>query len=468
MVGEISPDGKYVWNGTEWIPNEVNGNEQIPVTQATNNVFQLNPQGQEGDLDWSPVEEKSTEGGKAKLFAMSVVGLLILSALSWALYAFVIDSMLFPDPYSKDKFFSVVDEQPSEEDVMSGEAGSWICDVELKMEEDGMTIRTEFKMYASEDNARSYSKISAGIFGSTSTDIWIDKYQISWMSEDSESFTAQTVPISGLDSSPANELIANSSGPIEMCFMHHYMAEGMKNDPGLKFSSEKERFPDEDGVRAVNVETKMEIPGEDEEMNIAVYFDDDDNMLGTIISNSTFECIVTSELKSFSKPAWAEVDSSTPMLIDLRDNLIYDANHSSEVISQYNATYPISGNEQRIVIYGSDYDYENDTDIDTIRYEVPLDAAMNGGAALQVVKDSGEEVNCTITFTDEDSDSRISSGDIVTVSCDDDYSPVWGMVLGLADMKGVAKQVNMEVPWISPVFTIIALLGAAMLVSRRE
>jgi hypothetical protein len=42
------------------------------------------------------------------------------------------------------------------------------------------------------------------------------------------------------------------------------------------------------------------------------------------------------------------------------------------------------------------------------------------------------------------------------------------MVLGLADMNGVAKQVNMEVPWISPVFTIIALLGAAMLVSRRE
>ena len=93
---------------------------------------------------------------------------------------------------------------------------------------------------------------------------------------------------------------------------------------------------------------------------------------------------------------------------------------------------------------------------------------MNGGAALQVVKDSGEEVNCTITFSDEDSDSLISSGDIVTVSCDTGYSPFWGMVLGLADMKGVAKQVNMEVPWISPVFTIIALLGAAMLVSRRE
>ena len=60
------------------------------------------------------------------------------------------------------------------------------------------------------------------------------------------------------------------------------------------------------------------------------------------------------------------------MLIDLRDNLIYDANHSSEVISQYNATYPISGNEQRIVIYESDYDYENDTDIDMIAMKFHL------------------------------------------------------------------------------------------------
>ena len=40
----------------------------------------------------------------------------------------------------------------------------------------------------------------------------------------------------------------------------------------------------------------MEIEGEDGEMNIAVYFDEDDNMLGTKIENSTFECIITSEL----------------------------------------------------------------------------------------------------------------------------------------------------------------------------
>jgi len=42
------------------------------------------------------------------------------------------------------------------------------------------------------------------------------------------------------------------------------------------------------------------------------------------------------------------------------------------------------------------------------------------------------------------------------------------MYLGIADENGVAEQVSMDVPWLSPIFTIIALLGAAMLVSRRD
>ena len=90
MVGEISPDGKFVWNGSEWKPIEANEAEQIPENQVTNNVFQLNPQGQDGDLEWQPVAEKSQEGGKVKIIAMSIVGLLIVTALSWVVYAFVI------------------------------------------------------------------------------------------------------------------------------------------------------------------------------------------------------------------------------------------------------------------------------------------------------------------------------------------------------------------------------------------
>ena len=40
--------------------------------------------------------------------------------------------------------------------------------------------------------------------------------------------------------------------------------------------------------------------------------------------------------------------------------------------------------------------------------------------------------------------------------------------LGLANSNGVAEEKNLSVPWISPLFTIMALLGAALFVSRRE
>ena len=472
MVGEISPDGKFVWDGSEWKPIEANEAEQNPENQITNNVFQLNPQGQEGDLEWQPVAEKSQEGGKVKIIAMSIVGLLIVTALSWVVYAFVIDPMLYPDPYSKDKFFSVVGDQPSEEEVLSGEAGPWVCSVELEMEDDGMKIKTEFDMYVSEDSARSYSKISAGIFGWTSSDVWIDETQVVWETADPDGSNTSKVLISSLDYSPSHELIANSSGPTEMCFLHHEIVESMKNDPGQKFSSDKERFPDEEGVRAVKVETKMEIEGEDGEMNIAVYFDEDDNMLGTKIENSTFECIVTSELKSFSEPGWTSVSPNAPMLLDLSEDYIYDMNHSTEIVTQYNATYSLtSDSDQKIVIYDDEWDDESDSEVVTILYEVSIEDAMSeGGALIEVPHESwdGEEsiVNCTINYTDVDSDSSISSGDVVDISCE--RSVFFGEKLGIADENGVAEQVNMEVPWISPIFTIIALLGAAMLVSRRD
>ena len=37
MVGEISPDGNFVWNGTEWMPKDaVTTNQQI-VDESSNN-----------------------------------------------------------------------------------------------------------------------------------------------------------------------------------------------------------------------------------------------------------------------------------------------------------------------------------------------------------------------------------------------------------------------------------------------
>ena len=40
--------------------------------------------------------------------------------------------------------------------------------------------------------------------------------------------------------------------------------------------------------------------------------------------------------------------------------------------------------------------------------------------------------------------------------------------IGIANENGIAQEADLEVPWISPFFTIIALLGAALIVSRRE
>ena len=466
MVGEISPDGNFVWDGVEWKPNPEKTVEEIQVNDIANNHEESGIQEDNLDSNWQPVPEKTEDGGKGKLIAMSIVGLLILTALSWIVYAFVIDPMLFPEPYNKEKFFSVIDDQPTEDEVMSGELGSWTCNIELEMEEDGMKIRTYFDIYVSKDSARSYSKISAGIFGWSSTDVWVDNSEIVWKSEDVEGAEVNKVKISSLESSPADELIANSSTELEMCFLHHDIVESMKNNPEQKFSSEKERFPDEEGERAVKVETRMEIDGEDGEMKIAVYFDDDENILGTRITNSTFECVITSGLKSFSKPVWAGITPNAPMLLELEEDFIFGEVHSSAVKTQYNATYEFIGSEQTIVIFEEDYDYENDIENNTIIHEVSLEDAMNEGVTIQVLNSYDEDVNCTINYTDVDSDSSISPGDTVSITCEE--SVMNGYKIGIADGNGIAHQVDMQVPWISPIFTIIALLGAAVLVSRRD
>jgi hypothetical protein len=464
MVGEISPDGNFVWNGTEWMPKDaVTTNQQI-VDESSNNVFQLGGQELAGDVDWKPVTDKSDEGGKGKIIAMSVVGMLILSALGWVLYAFVIDPMLFPDPYSKTKFASVVDDQPTVDEIIAGEEGPWSCNVDMKIEEEGMTIRTNYAMYASSDTARLFSEISVPFGGSYTSDVWIDEEKIAWKLSEDDNSNKSLVTISSLDTSPSEEILRNSSAPVDLCFLHHQIVESMDENPSQKFSSDQERFPDEDGVRAVKVETKMEINDEDGEMNIEVYFDGDDNLLGTKISNQSLECLVTLSSSSFSQPSWvSSADSEKPMLLDLGFNNIWTSQHTSLVESQFNATYSMEGT--KIVIYDSEYNDEGEYTMD-IMYEVSLEDAMNGGALIQPTNWNNEPVNCTLNYTDSDSDGLISSGDRVSVDCEEDV--LNGGILGIADENGIAQKVNMEVPWLSPLFTIVALLGAAMLVSRRE
>ena len=78
MVGEISPDGNFVWDGVEWKPNPEKTVEEIQVNDIANNHEELGIQEDNLDSNWQPVPEKSEDGGKGKLIAMSIVGLSLI------------------------------------------------------------------------------------------------------------------------------------------------------------------------------------------------------------------------------------------------------------------------------------------------------------------------------------------------------------------------------------------------------
>jgi len=120
----------------------------------------------------------------------------------------------------------------------------------------------------------------------------------------------------------------------------------------------------------------------------------------------------------------------------------------------------------KVVLYTDEYDYENDTQITEIAFEVDIDTAINGGGLIQSSDEWYGENNCTLSYTDNAPMGEISSGDVLSISCDNyamnDYQ------IGISNENGIASEVDLSVPWVSPFFTIIALLGAALLVSRRE
>lgn len=457
MVGEVSPDGKFMWNGQEWVPRIESIQDQQLISGDTNNSPSLSQQETTSEIPLNHFAEKTSDKGKEKTIALSIVGILILSALGWVLYAFVIDPMLFPEPYSESKFVSVVDEQPTEEEIIYGEVDSWICSIEMKIIEDGMTIRTNFDIYTSGNSARLYSKYTIALFGSFDSDIWIDENQIAWKMTDGENVTKNKVSVSGFDTSPVEEILNDSSTPSELCFIHHAMVEKMEENPSQKFSSEKERFPDEEGVRAIKVETMMEIEDGDEDMKIEVFFDGDDNMLGTKISNSSLDCLITYSSETVKKPNWVDsVVTEGPMLLDTGLNEIYWGAEKVTIDSQFNATYSME-NVQVVVYNGAD----------EILEEVQIQDVLNQETTIQVMDDRNEVQNCTILYNDTDDDMLISTGDELSIDCDGnifDYR-----FLGLADENGIAEKVDMDaLPWISPIMLAFTILAAALMISARD
>ena len=459
MVGELSPDGNFIWNGTDWEP--IPSTEEVIQEQQDSNFLSANIQPQE--IGWEAVSEKSDEGGKVKVIAMSIVGLLIASALGWLLYAFVIDPMLFPDELTRDEFVKMANDEPSLENITSGEVNYWSCIIELSVDDfqgEGLSLTGDYEIYVSKDSARVKSKMGIS-FAQFGNDIWIDENQIAWDIVDGDT---GKIAIENLSNTPAQELLYDDDIPIDFCFAHHEIATSMSIDKSKSFVSEGERFPDEEGARAVKFETKQDI-GEDGQFTVGVYFDGDGNMLGTKITNSSSEILVTFSSDSFSKPTWVKnADSDTPMPIEVEDSSIWGANHSTSISTLFNATYSMEN--AKVVLYTSGYDYDNDTQIINISHEVDIATAIAGGDIIQVTDDFYGEDNCTISYIDIEPLNEISTGDNISISCENygmnDYN------IGITNQNGLAQEVDLELPWISPFFTIIALLGAALIVSRRE
>ena len=459
MVGELSPDGNFAWNGTEWEP--IQNTEALP---ATDNIFQFNPQTDDESVDWNPVSEKSEEGGKAKIVAMSIVGLLLVSVMGWVLYEFVIDGMLFPDELSKDEFIKIAEGEPSLEDVHAGDIDNWGCLIEYELEVDfegeSMTLNAELEFHASADSARAKTEMQI-YFSTYGNDIWIDENQIAWDIVDGET---GKIAIEGMNSTPAKELLNETyASEMDWCFIHNSVAENLSNNPSQKFISEGERFPDEDGERAIKIETMQQFGPDNEEFTISVYFDDDDVLLGSKISNSTLDCLITIDSESFSQPSWVKnADSDIPMLLSIDSKYMYSVNHTASVITQFNATYAMEGTD--IVLYSKVYDEDYNYTY-AVNYSVDIETAINGGAMITHTDEYYGENNCTISYNDTGM-VGVSTGDTVSISCDNyamnDFN------LGLANSNGVAEEKDLGLPWVSPFFTIIALLGAALLVSRRE
>ncbi|MGY8746078.1 MAG: hypothetical protein ACKVG2_05945, partial [Candidatus Poseidoniales archaeon] len=194
------------------------------------------------------------------------------------------------------------------------------------------------------------------------------------------------------------------------------------------------------------------------------YFDEDDNLLGSKIGNSTFDGTIILGSKSTSKPGWVKnADTDVPLLLSVDPSSIWISDSNSSISTQFNATYSMDGVE--VVLYTTAYDDDYNAMYE-IEYTIDMASAMDGGVMIQHTDDWGDDNNCTISYTDIEPLDEISTGDVISISCDSyamsDYD------LGLADSNGIAQEKDLVISWVSSFFTIIALLGAALIVSRRD
>jgi hypothetical protein len=75
--------------------------------------------------------------------------------------------------------------------------------------------------------------------------------------------------------------------------------------------------------------------------------------------------------------------------------------------------------------------------------------------------------NCTFNYTDNEPLNLISTGDVIGMACDGS-ADFYDLSIGLENAKGIAQPMEMELSWISPVLTLISVLGAALVLVKRH
>jgi hypothetical protein len=481
MVGELSPDGNYMWDGYQWIAAQPQAAVASVVQQpAVQQPFMAQPDPFASGLDSTPLplapDASGAGGGKAtlRLAVIGLVGSLLLAGVGFASYEFVIDPWLDPDPYTEDKFVSSVGDTLTQEQVVSGETDGWSCRVELEISTNDemfgeMNIDLDTKMSVSRDAALIETDMTIRTGGfpiPVSGDFWLSQEEFAMRSMDE----SQRTVFESMDGEPATVLLTDSDAmgaeSISFCFLHHMAATSLDNGEDVSFTSSAERFPNEDGERAVKVSMEQDVEGEI--MSISWFFDAKDNLIGAKATNDTgMELLMTITNEKLSKPSWVDSAPSGPFALYLDEDIWANETHRMMTIEpQFNATYKLEG--AQIVLYSEETDAEGN-DIMTLLSKVSATEALDSsGISISVEGDSLS--NCTFFYNDTEPMLEISYGDTIRMECEDngDYNQLRDYEFGLANANDqIAQKMDLEMPWVSPFMTIISILGAVLLIRKR-
>lgn len=481
MVGELSPDGQFMWDGNQWVPNNAPVMQQVanPAMQQVMPVDiqqQFVPQqipGDPGAAMWMTGDQMNASGGKGKLVIISIVGLLVAAGGGWGAYELVIDPMLDPDPYSKTQFIEQALAQPTEKEVMNGEVDGWSCEVEIEMNEvedellGSFSIDMDTKL--SSGNSAALAEVdmkivSEGFPVPVSMDFWMSENEIAWRNSDG----SNKAEFASLGGEPAdilfNDQDAMFADTVPFCFLHHEIASVMKNDSTIEFSSEAERFPNEDGERAVKVSVDYEIDGAD--IAISMYFDSDNNLIGAKAKNDTgLKLLMFIGSDSPKKPSWVKNAEGVGMPLFLESDYWTNETHGNYTVNtQFNATFAMDDGE--IILYNEEYDDETFEDIKTKVVGVDIVAASSDSGASVSVTDGDGTSECIFHYNDLSPLNEISTGDTLEMSCEGNAS-LFDYELGLANSDGIAEEVEMSIPWSSFEMSILAFLIAMFVFSRK-